>query len=328
MAFTISETTFGTLPALAIEGDGARVVLTLRGATVISWAVDGVELIDGYADELEFADQAGMRSAMMIPFSNRIPGGRYIFDGTHYDLNEWDAAAAGETVLHGMLRLSDFVITGIDAGASSAMVHLISRALRPGAYPGYPFAVDVTIDLTVTADTLEFVVAGTNVGDSAAPFGIGWHPYFTIADAPIETLMVQIPASTHIVVDPDLIPLEGDAAFEPVSGDYDWRTPRPIGDRVLDGALDDLSPAPDGLAHSTVTDPASGRRIDAWQDRGLMHIFTADTVTRPRGSFAMESVEFMTNAFGRPDRAANIRLEPGQRRSFRFGATTTLESSR
>ena len=62
----------------------------------------------------------------------------------------------------------------------------------------------------------------------------------------------------------------------------------------------------------------------------LMHVFTADTVTRPRESFAMESVEVMTNAVGRPDQADAIRLEPGQRRTFRFGvtylnSTTTLE---
>lgn len=39
----------------------------------------------------------------------------------------------------------------------------------------------------------------------------------------------------------------------------------------------------------------------------------------------MEPVEVMTNAVNRPEQADAIRLEPGETRSFRFGATTTLE---
>lgn len=56
MAFAITETAFSSYPVLSIEGGAARVVVSLRGVTVLSWTVDGVELIDGYADEVEFAD--------------------------------------------------------------------------------------------------------------------------------------------------------------------------------------------------------------------------------------------------------------------------------
>ena len=326
MAFTISETTFGSLPALAIEGDGARAVVTLRGATLISWTVDGVELIDGYRDEQEFADQAGMRSALMVPFSNRIRNGRYVFDGTAIDFHEHDPEHAGETVMHGMLRLVDFTIAGVTPNGSSAVVHFVTRALRPGAFAGYPFSVDVTVDMTFTGTSIEITVGGTNVGNAPAPFASGWHPYFRIGDARLADLVVRIPARARVVPDADLIPLDGPAAFAPVAGEFDLRSPRPLGDLVLDVAYLDLEPGPDGRAHTTLTDPVSKRTIDAWQERGLMHVFTSDTVTRPRESFAMESVEVMTNAVNRPDQADAIRLEPRQRRTFRFGVTTTLES--
>lgn len=327
MGFTTSESTFGRLPVLVIEGEATRVVVALRGVTVLSWTVDGVELIDGYADEQEFTDQAGMRSAMMIPFSNRIRGGVYSWEGSEIDFHAGDPEHAGETVLHGLLRIADFAITGLEHSGSFAIVHFASRALRPGVNPGYPFSVDVTIDLTVTATGLEFIVAGTNVGKEAAPFASGWHPYFTIGAVPIADLVVTIPAHTRVVVDDDLIPLDAATATEQVSDGWDFRAPRPLGDTVLDVAFGDLSVGPDGLAHSTMTDPKSGRTIDVWQDRGLMHVFTADTVTRPRASFAMESVEVMTNSVNRADQAAALRLEPGQRRTFRFGVTTTLERS-
>jgi len=325
MAFTITETEFSSYPALLIEGGAARVVVSLRGVTVLSWSVDGVELIDGYADEVEFTDQAGMRSAMMIPFSNRVRHGRYTFEGIEHDFNEGDPEHTGETVLHGMLRSVVFAMTETVVDECSAVVHFVSRALRPGAFPGYPFSVDVTIDLTVTDAGLEFVVTGSNAGDTAAPFATGWHPYFTIGTAPIEDLVLSIPAETRIVPDAALIPLEGDAAREPVSGDWDYRAPRAVGDHVLDVAFADLLVDTHGLAHSTITDPASGHGIDVWQERGLMHVFTSDTVTRPRQSLAMEPVEVMTNAVNRPEQADAIRLEPGESRGFRFGATSTRE---
>jgi len=60
--------------------------------------------------------------------------------------------------------------------------------------------------------------------------------------------------------------------------------------------------------------------LSVWQDRGLVHVFTGDTVARGRrASIAIEPVEVMTDAYNRPDCAAAIRLEPGTRRSFRFG---------
>jgi aldose 1-epimerase len=299
-------------------------VVALRGVTLLSWSVDGVELIDGYADQTEFDQQVGMRSAMMIPFSNRIVQGRYTFDSHVHDLN--DPASSGELVLHGLLREVDFSVTSSSVGESSAVVRFVSLALRPGAFPGYPFAVDVAIDLTVTDAGLEFVVTGTNAGDTAAPFAVGWHPYFTIGSAPIEQLVVSIPGTARIVTDDQLIPLDGQAAVAEASGVWDYRVPRVLGDAVLDTAYADLSSAPDGLVRSTIADPASGRSIDVWQERGLMHVFTSDTVSRPRQSIAMEPVEVMTNAFNRPEQAAAIRLEPGERRRFRFGAATTLET--
>ena len=217
MAFTITETAFGSHPALSIEGGAVRVVVSLRGVTVLSWNVDGVELIDGYADEVEFADQAGMRSAMMIPFSNRVRHGRYTFESIEHDLNEGDPEHSGETALHGILRSVDFTISETTVEESSAIVRFVSRALRPGAFPGYPFSVDVAINLTVTDRGLEFVATGSNTGDIAAPFATGWHPYFTIGTAPIEELVVSIPAETRIVPDDALIPLGGDAAREPLT---------------------------------------------------------------------------------------------------------------
>jgi len=55
-------------------------------------------------------------------------------------------------------------------------------------------------------------------------------------------------------------------------------------------------------------------------DGGLVHVFTGDTLARDRrASVAIEPVEVLTDAFNRADCATAIRLEPGERRAFRFG---------
>lgn len=326
MTFTISETRFGSLPAVVIEGDGAKAVVALRGATLLSWTVDGVELIDGYANEQEFVDQVGMRSAIMVPFSNRIRHGRYTFDGHEIDFHDTDHEHAGETVMHGLLREVDFTIAEKMSQESSATVHFATSSLRPGAFSGYPFSVDVIVEMAFSASSIDFSVNGTNVGGTAAPFAVGWHPYFRIGDAALGDLVLRVPAATRVVPDADLIPLDGTMAFEPVTGGFDLREPRAINGLVLDTAFLNLELGSDGRTHTTLVNPATSRLIDVWQERGLMHVFTADIEPRPRASLAMEPVEVMTNAVNRPDQSEAIRLEPQQHRSFRFGVTTNLET--
>jgi aldose 1-epimerase len=89
---------------------------------------------------------------------------------------------------------------------------------------------------------------------------------------------------------------------------------------MLDGAYRELVRDADGLARSYIENPETGLRVTVFQERGLMHVFTGDTIpTRPRASLAMEPVEFMTNAVNRPECAKDIVLAPAAERSFRFG---------
>ena len=105
----------------------------------------------------------------------------------------------------------------------------------------------------------------------------------------------------------------------------------PIGDAVIDGAFVG-SPDATGKIRSVLRDPGTGLRLAGWQERGLIHVFTGDAVARDRrASVTIEPVEVMTDASNRPDCASAIRLEPGGRRSFRFGveldSTALLDST-
>jgi aldose 1-epimerase len=285
-------------------------------------------VVDGYADEAEFAGQDGVRSGVMAPFSNRIRDGRYTFDGDHHDL--LPGVPEGERLIyHGFLRLIDCAVAGVETGADDASVRLVTSAIRPGAFPGYPFAVDLTVDYQVSARGLTVQVTGSNVGAGPAPYAAGWHAYFRLGDDGIDPLELHVPARTAIRADDALFPLDGADAYAPLRDDDRWPHPDPhvLGDAVLDMAFADLEPGPDGTIRTVLRDPATGTTLTVRQPYGLMHVFTGDTLARDRrASIALEPVEVMTDAFNRPDCRDAVVLAPGARREFRFGVQVDAAS--
>jgi aldose 1-epimerase len=170
-------------------------------------------------------------------------------------------------------------------------------------------------------------IVGENVGARPAPFGCGWHPYFKTSEHGIVRLVLSVPAQGVIRTDDRLLPLEGQAAYGALEGtpDLDFRPTRPaasrrLGKAVLDRCFYGLSADPDGLSRTRLEDPDTGLTLTVVQEGGLMHVFTGDTLPiRPRASIALEPVQFMTNAFNRPEVKDRIALPPGQTSVFRFG---------
>lgn len=323
----ITDGRFGNLDTVrVVAADGRDIaVVARRGGTLLSWrpAVgdDPADLVDGYVDEAELDTQAGVRNGLMAPFSNRVRDGRYSFDGEQHQLQPV-LAGQEELVFHGFLRVLDCELVDTEVTDSAARFRLATHAIRPGGYAGYPFAVDLEVEYTVTPDELTLEVVGRNVGERVAPFGCGWHPYFRLGRHGVDPLELHVPARTRIRTDEALLPLAGDQAFVPVDEDDrpTYERPRPVADAVLDVAFADLVADDDGLVRTRLRDPESGRSLTVWQPGGLMHVFTGDTLGRdPRASIALEPVELMTNAYARPDCADALALPPGAERRFRFG---------
>ncbi|WP_225095758.1 aldose 1-epimerase [Streptomyces sp. CoH27] len=324
--YRIAEDRLGGEPTLVVSApdESARAVLALRGATLLSWQVRHgetgrlKELTDGYRDEKELLAQDGVRAGLMAPFTNRIADGRYRYDGHDHDL--LPGHHADRLIYHGFARETPFELVHATTTADSACLLLRTTGIRPGRYPGYPFALDLEAEFTVTARELSIEVRATNVGDTTAPYAAGWHPYFTLSQS-IGDLLLHIPAHTLIRTDASLIPLPGEDALLPLDDcpDMDFRAPKRLGDAVIDACYADLSGS--GSRFETVlTDTATGEELRVWQYGGYLHVFTGDTLARDRrASIALEPVETMTNAFNRPEHAALLALEPGRSRAFGFG---------
>lgn len=319
---------FDGLPTVALEDShrGTRAVLCTTGATLLSWqhaTADGtLELIDGYANAAELRSQAGVRSGIMAPFCNRIADARYRFDGVEHDLQP-GVADAGRLIYHGFVRHLELPIVDAQADDAAARVEFACTAIRPGAFAGYPFALDLRIRFSLSGQGIALELDAHNVGDTPAPYSCGWHPYFRLGGDGIEHLSLHLPARHGVATDAGLIPLADHAARQPLQAlpALDFRLPRAIDRAVIDGCIADPIADAHGIVHTYLRDPLTGHALEVWQHGGLVHLFTGDTLARDgRRTVAIEPVSAMTDAFNRPDCTAAIRLPPGGSHRFRCGA--------
>jgi aldose 1-epimerase len=161
-----------------------------------------------------------------------------------------------------------------------------------------------------------------NDGDGHAPCFFGWHPYFRVSDGFADEWLLEVPARMLIRTGPDLIALDGSAAYVPLDAApaLDFRRSRSIGGSILDQGYAELTTDANGRVRTRLTDPRSRFGVTVWQERGVMHVFTGDTLKRDqRRAVALEPMECMANGFNRPEWADAIRLEPGAERVFRCG---------
>ncbi|OOG43520.1 aldose epimerase [Rhodanobacter sp. C05] len=313
---------------LTNPGGSRRLRIARHGAALLSFevALDGGmhDLADGYRDAAEVVSRPGSLFAIMVPFAGRIADARYSFDGQPQDLQP-GIVGAGRASRHGFVRDAEFDITVLEADEHAARVTLATAVIRP--QPGYPHAIDLAVTFTLDASGLTLEARMRNVGNSVAPCFFGWHPYFRLVHGTMADWQLQIPAQTMIRTDADLIALAGMAAYVALDDApaLDYREPRLLGDSILDQGYTDLEADTDGRIRTHLRDPASGLAIAVWQERGVMHAFTADTVSRDaRRAIALEPMECMADAFNRPECAEAIRLLPGAERSFRCGVEFQL----
>jgi aldose 1-epimerase len=332
MRYAVERALLDDQPLVMLRDDaGRRVRIACHGAALIGFDVprDGrsFDIAAGYRSAAEVLARPGSRFAVMTPFAGRIADARYRFDGAEYDLQPGAAAGQRES-RHGFVRDAAFAVAELIANTASARVTLsTSVRARAPRQPGYPFAIDLSVTIILDAAGLTLEARMRNAGGEPAPCFFGWHPYFRVGDGRVsdgsaDEWLLEVPARKLIRTGTDLIPLDGDAAYVSLDDTpaLDFRRPRLIGGSILDQGYADLAAEANGRIHTRLTDPTSRFSVTVWQERGVMHVFTGDTLERePRRAVALEPMECMANAFNRPEWADALRLEAGAERVFRCG---------
>lgn len=183
----------------------------------------------------DYGNSSSTASFIMLPWANRIGGGKLSVDGTVYQLR---TTPDDGTARHGDTRSRTFTVTS--SAPDSVTLTLDSRT-QPDM--NWPFAFRTEITYRLSGASFIWTIALTNEDNRAFPAGFGHHPYFV---RPNDQPIVQIPANRQFT-------LINAMAYEPaipVPPDLDFRAPRKLlPDEVFDNLLTErIDNAPAQLA--------------------------------------------------------------------------------
>ncbi|HEX2982667.1 MAG TPA: aldose 1-epimerase, partial [Ignavibacteriales bacterium] len=302
---------------------GCSAEFALRGGTLLNFYASGngkrVNIIDGYQSAEEFELLSGARCCMMAPFSNRIKNGEYSFNGENYKLI--NPVNASREPIHGLIRTLILKPIEIAVSDEDARLVLFTDEIRPGKFEGYPFSINVYISIIFSQNNLQFKITGENAGDSPAPFGAGWHPYFKTSESGIYDLEIAAPFLKYIGMDGAYIPLPGNEAYRNIdeSLELDFRQERKIGTQNVNMCYCEGAKNKDGIIETVINDPINKIKITIGQEEGVMYLYTADDAKyRPRLSMAAEPVQFISNSYNRHELQNKLTIKPGEQSSFKF----------
>ncbi|HEY7145256.1 MAG TPA: aldose 1-epimerase family protein [Streptosporangiaceae bacterium] len=289
-----------------ISAGDYRAVITELGAGLRGLEYQGQPAVTGYdPDQLPPAG-AGQ---LLLPWPNRLDGGRYAFAGASYqlDLNE----PARGNAIHGLTRWASWQATAQAPDVAQLGLNLCGR-------PGYPFCLELSARYQLAERSgLTVTIIARNAGHRPAPYAAGSHPYLTAGSTVIDGCELTLPASRWLAADDRGIP-RGPA--QDVSGTgYDFRAARRIGDTRLDHALTGLARDSDGRAWAWLA--GQGRQVALWAGEGYrwLQVFTGDALDAAarRRALAIEPMTAPPNAFA--SGIDLITLEPGQSVSHSWG---------
>ncbi len=290
------------------RGDQRAWIVEVGGA-LRAYRVDGHEVLDGYGAGDRCTDARGQS---LIPWPNRLRNGSYRFAGREHQLSISEPAR--RNAIHGLVRWSSFAVAVREPDRVT-----MGHVLHPR--DGYPFALRIEIDYSLSAAGLAVTTTATNVGAERCPFGAGAHPYVTAGTPVIDAATLRAPGRTRLLADERGIP----TGTAPTEGtEHDFRDARTIGPTVLDTAYTDLERGPDGRAVIELAAPDDGIAVSVWLDEAHPYVmlFTGDSLPDPerrRRSLGVEPMTCAPDAFRSGD---GLRvLEPGESFTGSWGIT-------
>ncbi|MGZ6825810.1 MAG: aldose 1-epimerase family protein [Mycobacteriales bacterium] len=281
-------------------------VVTEVGGGLRRYDVAGQEVVDGFVQD---ALCDGGRGQTLLPWPNRVAGGRWSWDGADLQLPLTEAKAGN--AIHGLTRWLSWELV-------ESTTHSAHLRVRLAAQPGWPFPLLCELRYALGPDGLTVDTLVTNTGTTVSPAAAGAHPYLS-ARGHVDDCVVTVPATTWRPTDERGIP----TGVEAVEGtDRDFRSARPVGGLLLDTAYGGLLRAPDGRVRVDLARP-DGSSARLWAGEGYEHlqVFSGDTLAphRRRQGLAVEPMTSPPNALQtKEDLPA---LEPGETLALQWGIT-------
>lgn len=169
-------------------------VISDLGCNVNSLILNNQDIIDGNTDKETLSSNYLAKSALLIPFPNRIDKGKYIFKGKEYKL-PINKKGEGHAI-HGLIYDKPFKLVNTKVSKKSTSATFFYEIAKR-QFSGYPFNLLILVTCTLEESHFTISVSATNGSNSILPYGIGWHPYLK-ANKKIDMRTLSIP-SRHIL---------------------------------------------------------------------------------------------------------------------------------
>lgn len=282
-----------------LENDRLRLVVDpQQGVNVLAFDVQrGNGWLSVMPDARGGQSDLKASSFVLIPYSNRIEGGRFTFQSQAYQLANGERHAS-----HGDVRGRAWQVDTVNATALHCSFD--SRVFGDVNWP-WPFT--ATLAYTLQESTLFSRLTVTNQGGSAMPAGLGWHPYYnrmlTRAGEPVQ-LQFQV-QSVYPDANDNRIP-SGPA--QPLAPNQDFSTQRALTpDNFIDACFYGYA------SNGSITWPESGVKLSYRCSSSCTHLILFNP-TKPY--FAVEPVTNANNGinlYAQGDPTSGIRvLAPGE----------------
>ena len=304
-AMRLRKTSLGHFPVLTLDDpdSGAFVsILPTRGGTVHRLGLPGPdgairEILYPMRTEAEVERHRWAKGAQLAPWPNRIQEARYEFQGREF-LPVKNFKYQGGHAIHGLVMFETAKLSAKDPDAGWMELSLFSKG-----WTGYPFPIRMSFRFELDPlggfrmeTTLE------NIGKTALPAGHGWHPYFRLSDSVLPCLLT-LPAGKRLEMTENAVPSGAKARWKTFS------RPTPIGPDFLDACLE--LTATKGIATTRLSDPATGRSLEVWQEVGPGKYGYVQVFTHPRRHcLAIEPMTCAPNAFN--NGMGLVVLRPGE----------------
>ena len=215
------------------------------GMVGTSLTIDAVELLGrrgGLADYVEHAKTFGI--PLLAPWANRLAHPAQSAAGKNWQVPPGAPGVHPDEfgqAIHGLLAGSDAWVVD-DSNASDGQAYMSASLVFADSldvFDSFPFTHTLTVKVTVADTTVRIETSLHATGDDAVPVAFGWHPYFTFADTPRDSWLIETPFVQKAKLSEFKIPT-GEIVDEPMSTG-------PLADRAYD---DVYVQVPDGVRAS------------------------------------------------------------------------------
>lgn len=286
----------------SISAGPYRATVVEVGAGLRQLTCRGVDVTVPYSEDVLTPKCAGQ---VLVPWPNRLRGGRYTFLGQKLQLalTEPDEGNA----IHGLARWARWVPTVRQRSRITLTQDIVPQN-------GYPFEVRVEITYALHAELgLSVSMSAHNHGRGPAPFGAGFHPYLSTHGAALDATTVRVPARQRLLVDDASVPV----GMQSVAGTpYDLRRGRRLKALRMDAGFTGLH-VERGRGSAEVRSRSGGARV--WFDETFryLQVFTWEDLAGAGPGVAVEPMTCAPDAFN--STSGLIVLDPGGTWTGSFG---------